>query len=311
MPGHLLRRVAAAVCCPKTLERLVDPILADLQAEVADIATQRGWKRRLSLWRGNLALWKALAVHCLVEMFRPARWESSGTRMVAFSVMSFIALTIFLMLPPLIDYPWRGTLAERILIVSLLVPQALPVTIPAGTCVGIVCAMRGRRATTRSLVAVLSLAAVATFAVWAAMERGLPAANQRFREVVAAQLGDGVAVHMEPGRSELGLSRLSQRTDPLAIRTSRLLWALCFATTPLALFAFGLSAQVRRFATAVAISLLAPIIYLLGMMAVEALRDGALRAIAVWLPNLTFVVAGALLLRHGRTRLGTNGQLTA
>jgi len=92
-----------------------------------------------------------------------------------------------------------------------------------------------------------------------------------------------------------------QRTDPAAVRHSRLLWALCFATAPLGIFALGLAARVRRFGAAVAISLVASIAYILAMFSLdEALRDGVLRTIAAWLPNILFMLAGALMLGYRR-----------
>ena len=299
MPGDRLRRFAAAVCRPDTMERLVDPIVADLQSECADAAGQRGWKGRLALWRGYLAFWKALGLYCLMQTVRPSRPESGGSamRMWAFSLTAFIVMTIALTLPPLIDFRWRGSPAERALLVVLLIPQALPLTIPAGVSLGTLCARRGRRPTARAIVAFLFIAGVATFGVWAVMEWGLPAANQRFRELIFAQLGDGAVVNLDPGMNELGLSRLSQRTDAAAVQHSRLLWALCFATAPLGIFALGLAARVRRLGPAVAISLVASIAYIFTMFGLdEALRDGVLRTIAAWLPNILFTLAGALML---------------
>ena len=303
MPGQLLRRMAAAVCRPETMERLIDPIVADLQSECATVAGQRGWKSRLPAWRGYLAFWKALSLYCLMQTFQPSRSESSGSamRMWGFSLTAFIVMTIALTLPPLIEFRWRGTLAERVLLVFLLIPQALPLTIPAGVSLGTLCAMRGRRPSARTIVAFLFIAGVATFGVWAVMEWGLPAANQRFRELIFAQLGDGTVVNLDLGMNELGLSRLSQRTDPAAVRHSRLLWALCFATAPLGIFALGLAARVRRFGAAVAISLVASIAYIFTMFGLdEALRDGVLRTVAAWLPNILFMLAGALMLCYRR-----------
>jgi hypothetical protein len=173
------------------MERLVDPIVADLQSECADAAGQRGWKGRLALWRGYLAFWKALSLYCLMQTFQPSRSESSGSamRLWVFSLTAFIVMTIALTLPLLIEFRWRGTFGERVMLAFLLIPQALPLTIPAGVSLGILCAMRGRRPSARSVVAFLVIAVFATFGVWALMEWGLPAANQRFIELISAQLG--------------------------------------------------------------------------------------------------------------------------
>jgi len=161
--------------------------------------------------------------------------------------------------------------------------------------------MRGRRTNSRHVAAVLAIAAVATFAVWTMLEWGVPAANQAFREMLAARLHDGRPVNLDPGLNELGLSRLSQRTDPRAIQHSRLLWVLCFATGPLALFSLGLATVVRRFSAAIAVSAVAILLYWAFMASIdEALRAGTFRGAGAWLGNILFMLAGVLLLRHGQ-----------
>jgi hypothetical protein len=138
--------------------------------------------------------------------------------------------------------------------------------------------------------------------VWSMLEWGVPAGNQRFRELVAARLGDGRTVQLDPGLNELGLSRLAQRTDAPAVRHSRLLWALCFASGPLAIFAFGIAARVRRFSTALALGLATCLAYIFVMFGLdESLRDGMLRVVAAWVPNVLLFVAGVLLLKKSAT----------
>ena len=46
-PGHRLRTIAAWLCSQRTMERLIDPIVADLQAEYGDEVRQgRVWRSR-------------------------------------------------------------------------------------------------------------------------------------------------------------------------------------------------------------------------------------------------------------------------
>jgi hypothetical protein len=46
-PGTRLRALAARLCAPITMERLVDPAIADLQAEYEEASrTGPGWRRR-------------------------------------------------------------------------------------------------------------------------------------------------------------------------------------------------------------------------------------------------------------------------
>ena len=225
-------------------------------------------------------------------------------RVVAFSIGALMLMTALLSLPPMRDASYLEGAAgplEKLRLILLLVPQALPLSIPMGICVGVVCAMRGRRTGSRHVAAVLAIAAVATVAVWTMLEWGVPAANQAFREILAARLGDGRIVNLDPGLNELGLSRLSQRTDARAIQHSRLLWALCFATGPLALFSLGLAGVVRPFGVAIVISITAIVLYWAIMASIdEALREGTMRGAGAWVANILFVVAGVLMLRYGQ-----------
>jgi hypothetical protein len=62
-PGRWLRRFAALICRPETVERISDPILADLQHEDEAAACDgRPWRRRWMRFRGYAAFWKTMAV---------------------------------------------------------------------------------------------------------------------------------------------------------------------------------------------------------------------------------------------------------
>ena len=308
-PGDGLRWIAARVCDQRTMARLVEPIVADLQSEY-QAAAHGDWRARWLLWRGYGAFWKALGLHCIMSTFQPPRSDASDSlrHVAAFSFGALAIMTALLIVPPMLDFftpRWDGGPLEKLRLILLLVPQALPLSIPTGICVGVVCAMRGRRPTARNVAAVLAIAVVATFAVWTMLEWGVPAGNQAFREIVAARLGDGRSVDLDPGLNELGLSRLSQRTDARAIEHSRLLWALCFATGPLALLSLGLAGVVRRFSAAIAVSVTAILLYWALMASIdEALREGALRGAGAWAGNILFFLAGLLMLRYGRRSFG-------
>jgi len=305
-PGDGLRRIASGLCDRRTMERLVEPIVADLQAEYQTAAARGARRTRWLVWRGYGAFWKALALYLIMSTFQPSRSDSNGSmgRVVAYSLGALTLTTALLIVPPMLDvryFRWADGPLDKLRLILLLVPQALPLSIPMGICIGVVCAMRGRRPGPRSVAAVLAIAAVATFAVWTMLEWGVPAGNQAFREIAAARLGDGRLSNLEPGLNELGLSRLSRRTDARAIQHSRLLWALCFATGPLALFSLGLAGVVRRLGVAVVISFMAILLYWALMASIdEALREGALRGAGAWVANALFMLAGVLMLRYGQ-----------
>ena len=157
-PGDGLRWIAARVCEQRTMERLVEPIVADLQAECARAAAQDkpravGWL----VWRGYGAFWKALGLHCIMSTFQPSRSASNDSmhRVLAFSFAALAIVTALMIVPPMLDFQWDGGPLEKLRLILLLIPQALPLSIPSGICVGVVCAMRGHRTSRRHVAAVL------------------------------------------------------------------------------------------------------------------------------------------------------------
>ena len=301
-PGDRLRGWAATWCAPETMERLIDPIVADLQSEWGPAGGRQRWT---VLGHGYLAFWKALALHGITRMAHPSSSEPAGAgRVLTFSLVAFFLMTALMVAPPMASFTPFGGAWARIQLMLLLVPQALPISIPNGICIGIVCAMRGRRASARHLAAVLAIAAVATIVVWTMLEWGIPAGNQEFRETIATHLNGGQHVDLEPGLNELGLSRLARRTDARAIRAYQLFWAICLATPPFAVFALGIAALVRRFVAALALGVATTAAYWLFLNAVdEPFRAGMVLALVIWVPNVTFLALGALMLRATDFRL--------
>ena len=183
--------------------------------------------------------------------FRPSLLPSTAKRphsrrVVTFSAFGFAVFTCLLVAPPLLDgAPFRliENRATQVLLMLTLVPQALPLSIPAGVCLGVLCAMRARTITLRHLSVVVLVGVAASAFAWVMLEWGTPRANQLFRDLVIAELTNGRTVHIEPGLNELGFSRLGQRTDGEAVRHYYLLWAVCFATIPLGIFALGWPAE--------------------------------------------------------------------
>src|SRR5687768_9792238 len=63
-PGTRLRTIVARLCGARTMARLVDPTLADLQAEYEDaVGRGRKWEGRWVLMLGHLALVRVLTMH--------------------------------------------------------------------------------------------------------------------------------------------------------------------------------------------------------------------------------------------------------
>ena len=306
-PGHRLRALAARVCRRNTMDRLVDPIVADLQIEYAASTHAGPWRRACVLALGYAGFWKALMLHGARCAVAPSPGGGSAVRrMVSFSGAGLVLFTCLLVAPALLDLPGTWSYPERAILALILIPQAVPLSVPAAVCLGVLCAMRARRITARHLAIVLIVGAMASASAWVMLEWGTPRANQQFRELVIARVTDGRTVHIEPGLNELGLSRLGQRADEEAIRHYHLLWALCFATIPLGVFALGMAGAIRRFLPAVLLALGAPIGYTMVMGVFERLSHGPLPQViaTLWAPNLLFLAAGVLLLGVHRGRIG-------
>jgi hypothetical protein len=309
-PGDRIGTIASRLFEPETMERVFEPILADLQCEYGEALAQgRRWRARLSLVRSYFAFGRALfslgmraACNHLIDT--PS---SEVASMCIVSTLVSTIVTIVLMIPPLASWRWwQGDPAFGALLSVTLIPQALPLSIPAGLCVAVLWANRGKVVTWRRLGTLLTIVIAVTVVVWIVLEWMMPHGNQAFREVVAARLAvDGRALVLEPGLNELGLSRLGQRTDPAAVRHYYLLWALCFAPASLSLLALAMAGHVRRAALAVALAIALSTSYFacIWIATVIPSGPGPPAFVQAWTPNTLFVlVACALLVRSQRPR---------
>ena len=106
-PGDRLRALAGRILNRRTMERVVDPLLADLQLEYAE-AIRRGrvWKSRWVLVAGHIAFLKTIAL-CSAQGVMPAvrDWtedeRSAFSRVLGFSAAVIVAATAVLELPAL------------------------------------------------------------------------------------------------------------------------------------------------------------------------------------------------------------------
>jgi lipopolysaccharide export LptBFGC system permease protein LptF len=287
------------------MDRLIDPILADLQAEYAALGDDV-WRRRRLLFTTYVGFWKAITLHFVFSLLRQPPGQTARFRhIVDISVVMLALFTALLTMPPLLGAPgWPGDLAFRTRLAFLLIPQALPLSIPAAVCIGILYAMRAHRVTRRDLYGVLAIAVLASVMVWAVMEWGLPGANQAFRELISAEL-TGRPVHIEPGLNELGFSRLGQRRDAAAVRVYHLWWALSFASLPLSLVALSIAQRIRGAIAAVALAFATLVLYYAALWVADSyLRGGVtLPLLSAWAPNAVFLAAAlglSVRWRHSR-----------
>jgi hypothetical protein len=203
MPGRTLHRFASRLCSSKTLERVVEPAIADLQKEYA--AAGRASRRAWVLLSGYAAILKVIAICALnvsatTDDERRALW-----RTLAWSIGCIAAISALLTVPPLVEMAmrrWDAAIA--------LVPQALPLAIPMGIAIGIAFGLSARPAMNIVKMTLISgvVASALSFGILAWV---MPAANQAFREITIRELADRgykVRFDQEKPHNEMTLSEL-------------------------------------------------------------------------------------------------------
>jgi Lipopolysaccharide export system permease LptF/LptG len=300
LPGDRLRSMASHACSATAMTRLIDPVIADLQAEYAD-ALRRGqrWRRRWIRLAGYVAFWKVFGLHATIRAVPVVReWAAADDhamgRTLVFSGIAIAIFTVLFILPILLTTIGSEYIIQRITrdelwrLLLLLVP-AMPVAIPIGFAAGIVCGLRGRLATARVQRSIVVLAVAGTVVMFAVLAWVAPAANQAFRELVAHR-------PVPRGMNELTLGELRANGQRFAYHQR---WALAPATIVLGLFAYSLSAAMRGKARSIAIGIPASIVYVFFYLvtAVPVLTGWLAPSIAAWMPNIMFVTATVVLMR--------------
>jgi lipopolysaccharide export system permease LptF/LptG-like protein len=307
-PGSRLRAIASRLCSSATMERLIDPILADLQIEYrAARSAGRLWRSRWIRVAGYASFLKAICVFGLQRLLEPLRdWPGEDrralNRAMRFSAAAMLAVISLLMLPVLFASRARTDL----LVFSI--PQTLPIAFPVGVTLGIFCGMWGHLISARLTRAILALALGISCASLASTAWLIPAAGDAY--VRQIRVTTGIQATFTKGPIELTQGELRQRIDVLTRsgdaklarqfeRAYHMKWALPFATFALALFAVSVMrrrpvARSILFAGAIA----AGLVYYSLLFAGEMLaQQGALPVIvAMWLPNTVFMLASATLL---------------
>jgi len=163
--GDRLRAFAARLFDARTMERVVDPAIADLQAEPASIS--------------RYAAVIKLIVLCLPEVSMTLGTAS----MVSIGVLAFVVAA--LELRPL-AFAWSQGKFEPVMLAYLL-PQGLAIAVQIGLAAGILCAYGGRAVSRRALTGIVALSLAASAAAFVNVGWITPAANQAFRERVVRQ----------------------------------------------------------------------------------------------------------------------------
>ena len=204
MPGRTLHRLAGYICCAQTLERIVEPAIADLQKEYAEsgaTASQRMW----TLVTGYAAIINVTAMCAFSVSIASDDDRRTIIRIMAWFVALTVAFTGLLMLPPLSIV--EASISSMFL--AALIPQAVPLAIPIGLTFGIAVGVAGRTATRRITTVILLTALIASLVSFVTLAWVMPAGNQAYRESIAQAVG--LKGQLTKGLNEMTLSELNRQ----------------------------------------------------------------------------------------------------
>jgi hypothetical protein len=316
------------------LERVVDPIVADMQYEWRK-AVARG-DRRAALFvrlRGYADFGRAVLLQALTGEWRPPPVTVEGPPRIAVGMgVAFVGLCAVLMtwsfgefwsyiqaLPATRVRPGTLTLSVFWRLLLEYVPAAAVVTVPPSLLLGTLLAVRDRATSYRRpralMLRLLPAAATATAATLLLTTTVMPRTNQAFRETVFTVI-TGSSYPVAPGDRELTLgelgvaiSQLESAGDPRAAgyrveRQKR--FAMPAACGAFGLVALGVAGRVRRLGVLTSLascSVASACYYVLARLMEQAGDAGRIPAVvAAWLPNLVLAAIGVCLLAAGRDR---------
>jgi lipopolysaccharide export system permease LptF/LptG-like protein len=309
IPGRTLHRLAVLICSANTVERVVEPAIADLQKEYA--GADRASSRVRALLTGYIAILKVMAICAAsvpsIQDERCALW-----RTLAWSVGWIVAISALLTLPPLVTHSmqrWDAAMA--------VVPQALPLAIPMGIAFGIAFGLSARPATNITRLTLLGGVAASALS-FVVLAWAMPAANQAFREITFRELtakGYQDDSGLQKGHNEMTLSELRREEasfaadgEPRQARQFAFAFHLRFALAvgTLALASLLLATPFNHRGLRGLIAFAACFLYLLLLYTGEALAVSgkALPPVAAaWLPNLALVASAIVIASSRSSRL--------
>jgi hypothetical protein len=292
------------------MERLVDPVIADLQHETRSTnGARRPLHRSVRLLIGYLTFWRIFAVHIplmwVQQAFRrlivPNRQPVVRAAVAATATM--VIVTAALMTPPIQASSSRNDLG---LWLWTLVPQALPFSIPLTIFAGIVGGVKGQRVTRTIRRVVLSVGLTGVLVSWGTVVWIVPVANQAFRVAMAGYPVAKGPAEMSP--QSLRYQALTMKNEGRTEKAGALLfsyharWAIVASPVVFALLALGLIAghwsQISTMASGCgACALYVCYFFELGLLVRSSFFAHEWFAFwLAWLPNLLIVITSTALL---------------
>ncbi len=311
-PGSRLLNWARRWCSDRTVARVVEPLVSDMQVE-HHLARLDGrvWRARLVVALAAVSLVRTLAVSVAHDTVTGARaWSNDDqrelTRVVSVALVVMAVMTALLTVSPAVGYA-RHLGSERAYLVVLLVPQAVPIALPLAATWGVLFGLAGRVTSRRLQATVVTLAIVASLGSFAMLNWVVPRSNHSFR-VAASGMAD-----LRRGASEMTRSQLREhyamsnrslgqyRSDRLA-RFYYQRDALAWASLSLVLFALAVRLRRRRRLWVRAVLAFGVCWAYLAVFTISARADSVPALLGAWIPNLTFVIAALVLLARSAFR---------
>ena len=297
IPGRLLHRLAARLCTPKALERIVEPAIADLQNEHANAATGRTRVRRAQILLAGYVAVLEVIVMCALDtpIRRTLLWAAAMTSGAA-SLLLILTLAV---VPGISPY-----------YVSLLAALWIPIAIPVGVTLGIVVALSGKAVSRRTGTAMVATAVIAAAISFSMTLLSPPVASQSFRQSVSNALGGrGVVVKAANDLSAFAIQQQPAfapggdlKAWPLRRAwTKHLVLSVPFATPVLVVFAL---AVVRRGAPRTVVIAGCAVYCLIVLVGEPLVHQGVPAFAAAWLANASAVIAAVILMNWPTGALG-------
>ncbi len=164
-PGAFLRAIASHLCRASAMERLIDPVIADLESEHAE-TLRRGqvWRSRWIRLAGSFAFWKVIGLYSIERTLPLAQeWAAADDHALGRTFRFFVSWMVFavgcFVWLPIQHHIRRVSVGDAAWMTLYLIPQALTVASPFALAIGTLCGLRGRsvsRQTQRSLMVRLS-----------------------------------------------------------------------------------------------------------------------------------------------------------
>jgi hypothetical protein len=282
------------------MTRLVDPILADLQAEHHEAVAQGSpWRRCLAWLKAIVALARAGAVHSLVV--RPYEERRHVGRAVIVTTAAFAGFVAILCAPfaRFMDWPWSR--------LAYFVPYVIPVALPASLTCGIVLGLGRTQHRLRAWILAVSL--LASCGSWWVMAVVVPAASRALQEhdrslPVRPRTPPGT-LRTAPGTLPGPVTIAIMKMHPGPIATVRPESRLALACASLALVGFILCvASGQRWVDA-GIAIAVVVGYFGSLRWADLVYESQIAK--AWAPTsiLLVLTTGSLLLRWERTRRGS------